>query len=40
MTTTPLLVIDMYELSYHLDSGAAAKKYVDAFFKNINWAVV
>jgi Fe-Mn family superoxide dismutase len=33
----PLLVMDMYEHSYHLDYGAAAAKYVDAFFQNINW---
>lgn len=35
--TTPLLVMDMYEHSYHLDYGAAAGKYIDAFFRNINW---
>jgi len=33
----PLLVLDMYEHSYHLDYGAAAARYVDAFFQNINW---
>ncbi len=33
----PLLVMDMYEHSYHLDYGAAAAKYVDAFFQNIQW---
>ncbi|MBA2403945.1 MAG: superoxide dismutase [Bdellovibrionales bacterium] len=38
--TRPLLVLDMYEHSYHLDYGAAANKYIDAFFKNINWEVV
>jgi len=27
----------MYEHSYHLDYGAAAARYVDAFFQNINW---
>ncbi|HEX5050979.1 MAG TPA: Fe-Mn family superoxide dismutase [Planctomycetota bacterium] len=31
----PLLVLDMYEHSYHMDYGAAAAKYVDAFFANI-----
>ena len=36
-STTPLLVMDMYEHSYHLDYGAAAPKYIDAFFQNINW---
>jgi Fe-Mn family superoxide dismutase len=38
--TTPLLVIDMYEHSYHMDYGAAAARYVDAFFANINWETV
>lgn len=38
--TEPLLVLDMYEHSYHLDYGAAAAKYIDAFFKNINWDIV
>jgi len=33
----PLLVLDMYEYSYALDYGAAAAKYVDAFFQNVNW---
>lgn len=35
--TTPLLVMDMYEHSYHIDFGAQAAKYIDAFFANINW---
>ena len=38
--TVPLLVIDMYEHSYHMDFGAAAAQYVDAFFNNINWESV
>src|SRR5215468_2217314 len=33
----PLLVLDMYEHSYHLDYGAAAAKYVDAFMENVDW---
>jgi superoxide dismutase, Fe-Mn family len=33
----PLLVLDMYEHSYHIDFGAAAARYVDAFFANIHW---
>ena len=33
----PLLVLDMYEHSYHMDYGAAAAKYVDAFMQNVNW---
>ena len=39
-TTTPLLVMDMYEHSYHMDFGAAAAMYVDAFFNNIKWETV
>ncbi len=34
---TPLLALDMYEHSYHLDFGANAGGYVDAFMKVINW---
>jgi superoxide dismutase, Fe-Mn family len=37
---TPILALDMYEHSYHIDYGAAAAKYVDAFMDNINWANV
>lgn len=33
----PLLVMDMYEHSYQMDYGAAAAKYIDAFFQNIEW---
>ena len=36
----PLLALDMYEHSFHLDFGAAAAKYIDAFFRNIDWEVV
>lgn len=36
----PLLVMDMYEHAYHLDFGAAAARYIDAFFANLNWDVV
>ena len=32
--------MDMYEHAYHMDYGAAAAKYVDAFMANINWEVV
>ena len=34
----PVLALDMYEHAYHLDYGAAAGAYVDAFMANINWA--
>ncbi|HXI55965.1 MAG TPA: Fe-Mn family superoxide dismutase [Polyangia bacterium] len=33
----PLLVMDMYEHAYAIDYGSAAGKYIDAFFKNVNW---
>ncbi|SDZ96591.1 superoxide dismutase, Fe-Mn family [Variovorax sp. YR216] len=35
--TVPVLVMDMYEHSYQMDYGAAAAKYIDAFFENVNW---
>lgn len=34
----PILALDMYEHSYHMDYGAKAAAYVDAFMRNINWA--
>lgn len=40
VTTRPLLVLDMYEHSYHMDFGAAAAQYIDAFFRNIQWETV
>jgi Fe-Mn family superoxide dismutase len=36
----PLLAMDMYEHAYHMDYGAAAGKYVDAFMQNVNWEEV
>ena len=36
----PLLVMDMYEHAYHMDYGANAKGYVDAFFANLEWPEV
>lgn len=35
----PVLVMDMYEHAYQMDYGAAAPKYIEAFFANINWSV-
>jgi Fe-Mn family superoxide dismutase len=35
---TPLLALDMYEHSYHMDYGAKAAAYVDAFMNNLNLA--
>ena len=41
MTTSaggrPVLVLDMYEHAYHMDYGAKAGAYVDAFMEAINW---
>src|SRR5215472_1786795 len=34
---TPILALDMYEHSYHMDYGARAAAYVDAFMATINW---
>ena len=38
--TRPILVMDMYEHAFQMDYGAAAAKYIDAFFANINWDAV
>lgn len=38
--TRPILVMDMYEHAYQMDYGAAAAKYIDAFFANIQWDAV
>ncbi|MGQ0674965.1 MAG: Fe-Mn family superoxide dismutase [Rhodospirillales bacterium] len=35
---TQILSLDMYENAYHLDYGAKAGAYVDAFMDNIDWA--
>ena len=35
---TAILALDLYEHSYHLDFGAKAAAYVDAFMDNIAWA--
>jgi superoxide dismutase, Fe-Mn family len=35
---TPILALDMYEHSYHLDFGAEAATYVDTFMDAIRWA--
>ena len=36
----PIIALDMYEHAYHMDYGAAAAAYVDAFMANIEWARV
>jgi Fe-Mn family superoxide dismutase len=33
----PILALDMYEHAYHMDYGAAAARYVDAFMEAIRW---
>jgi superoxide dismutase, Fe-Mn family len=37
---TPVLALDMYEHSYHIDYGAKARSYVDVFMAAVNWNVV
>ena len=34
---TPILALDMYEHSYHIDFGAKAAAYVDQVMANLNW---
>jgi len=34
----PILVLDMFEHAYHMDYGAKAGDYVDAFMRAIRWA--
>src|SRR5260221_244786 len=36
----PILALDMYEHSYHLDYGAKAADYVGVFMAAINWPAV
>jgi len=33
----PVIALDMYEHAYHMDYGAKAGAYVDAFMEAINW---
>jgi len=35
---TPILALDMYEHSYHMDFGAKAGGYVDVFMGAVRWA--
>jgi Fe-Mn family superoxide dismutase len=34
----PILALDMYEHAYHMDYGAKAASYIDAFMQNIKWS--
>ncbi|MCX7912310.1 MAG: superoxide dismutase [Dehalococcoidales bacterium] len=36
-TCTPVLVMDVFEHAYMVDSGLKKADYIAAFFKNINW---
>jgi superoxide dismutase, Fe-Mn family len=36
----PVLALDLYEHAYHIDFGANAKAYVDAFMRNVDWQAV
>src|SRR5438034_9842592 len=33
----PILALDMYEHAYHIDFGANARAYINAFIKNVDW---
>lgn len=37
---TPILALDMYEHSYHIDFGAKPASYVDAFMGAVSWSNV
>ncbi len=37
ISAVPLVALDMYEHSYHMDYGTAAARYIDAFFDNLDW---
>ncbi|MBA4163649.1 MAG: superoxide dismutase [Erythrobacter sp.] len=39
-TGVPLIALDMYEHAFHMDYGAAAAKYVDAYLRNLDWEVI
>lgn len=36
----PIMALDTYEHAYFIDFGSARAGYIDAFFKNIDWAQV
>ena len=36
----PILALDMYEHAYHIDFGANAGAYIDAFMRNVDWKAV
>jgi len=36
----PILALDMYEHAFHIDFGANAKAYIEAFMRNVDWKAV
>ena len=36
----PILALDMYEHAYHIDFGANATAYIEAFMRNLDWAAI
>ena len=41
VNTSPVIALDMWEHSYYLDyTPAEKKKYIEAFFANLNWEVI
>ncbi|MCW5662165.1 MAG: superoxide dismutase [Burkholderiaceae bacterium] len=36
----PVLALDVYEHAYHIDFGANARAYIDAYMRNIDWKAV
>ena len=36
-TGTPVLALDMYEHAYHIEFGANAGAYIDAYMRNVDW---
>jgi Fe-Mn family superoxide dismutase len=40
VTGAPLIALDMYEHSFHMDYGTQAAKYIDAFMANLDWEMI
>ena len=36
----PIFALDMYEHAFHIDFGANAKAYIEAFLRNVDWKAV
>ncbi len=36
----PILPMDVFEHAYYIDYGTSRGEYIDAFFKNLDWAVI